>query len=657
MIAVRILRQCRPPPTLTSRSALSSLSTLETRPAVLRRDFCLLRRHHADTIERSGCLSDRRRHQHARWLSTTSSDAGPPIEVTVTSSSSSSDASSSSSSEDSISDAEETTSQSSSQSESAAAAAAGPNLSKSSDQITEEQILELQSELRTHHRHAAYDAALTTATELLDASSSHFGNLHPATASAHNNVGLMNKLLGRYGDAKEAYHEALRIYGEVVGKDHASYAAALSNLGMLERGRVLESEAAEEEEGDGDHGENNNATSNEDGMELEELRDGNTPETTKMSALERMQLNESAIEYFDEAYRIRRLELGSNHPHTITSRSQLGSAMAAAVVAERKGRIGGLVESELRNLKRSRDVKDAQEMEAYVPEAIARAAAKSSSGSRLTQRRWEAAEEHLRGALATAVDNPRGESVGPLMFLPLGNNGANDDDEERQGGHNNGGLTLPKKDRSLSKKERKRMEKERKREKRQANLNALQGSNSGGGNAAADSNNNTSVGGKVAVQGAAGKVTTLSAATAAQNLAVFLKNYADWLRLTLMDESNTSSSLHQQQGEGEQLQILQQVQITKLNKTLQEARHLYESALHVRSTILPPHHPEVVAAKFSLAELLDSPKVVGAAAGGIGRENGGEVVDGARANALREEILSAYNVEEREDGGVSNTSN
>lgn len=90
-----------------------------------------------------------------------------------------------------------------------------PKLSKSQDQITEEEILELQSELRTHHRHAAYSAALETATELLDRCTSHFGRMHPATASAYNNVGLMNKLLGNYGEAKSAFHDSLQIYEEV----------------------------------------------------------------------------------------------------------------------------------------------------------------------------------------------------------------------------------------------------------------------------------------------------------------------------------------------------------------------------------------------------------------------------------------------------------
>mmetsp|Transcript_5353 Transcript_5353/g.9571 ORF Transcript_5353/g.9571 Transcript_5353/m.9571 type:complete len:153 (+) Transcript_5353:348-806(+) len=149
----------------------------------------------------------------------------------------------------------------------------------------------------------------------------------------------------------------------------------------------------------------------------------------------------------------------------------------------------------------------------------------------------------------------------------------------------------------------------------------------------------------MSVQGVAVKVTTLSAATAAQNLAVFLKHYSDWMRLSLMDESGNA----QQQ----QLSQLQQPQITKLNQTIQEARHLYESALHVRSSILPPHHPEVVASKFSLAELLDSPATVSSSTTSFTATAGGEeedVVDGNRANALREEILNAYNVEEREDG-------
>ena len=42
-----------------------------------------------------------------------------------------------------------------------------------------------------------------------------------------------------------------------------------------------------------------------------------------MSALDPLQFNETAVEYLDEAYRIRLAELGSSHPHTVPSRSQL----------------------------------------------------------------------------------------------------------------------------------------------------------------------------------------------------------------------------------------------------------------------------------------------------------------------------------------------
>ena len=380
---------------------------------------------------------------------------------------------------------------------------------------------------------------------------------------------------------------------------------------------MLESEAEEGEDDNDASGQNED----DNDVELETLRDSNNPEqTTKLSALERMQLNESAIEYFDEAYRIRLSELGTNHPHTIQSRTQLGSANAAAVIAERKGRMGGLIEGELRKLKQSKEMKDPKEMEAYIPEAVARAAAKSTSSSKLTQRRWDAAEEHLRGALHTAVENPRGESVAALVYVPLGNNNKAVNAEQVSG---RTGLTLPpKKDRSLSKKERKMAEKERKREKRRANATAMQQNTLGGGSG---DSGNTSDGQFVAIQGSASKVTTLSAATAAQNLAVFLKHYSDWMRLSLMDANNKDPSEN-----------------VKLNRIIQEARHLYEAALHVRSQILDSHHPEVVASKFSLAELLDSPDATS-----IGLEEE-DAIDSDRANVLREEILTAYNVEERE---------
>lgn len=485
-------------------------------------------------------------------------------------------------------------------------------LSKSSDREAEEYMLSLNEEIRVHFRHASYEDALEVATKLLAMATDHFGTLHPATASAYNNVGLMNKSLGRYDEAKEAYHESLRVYGEVCGKDHASYAAALSNLGMLERGRAMEVEAS--------------ADSTDDDGSVEVVDgDGTDTKPEKMSAMERMRLNDSAIEYFDESYRIRLSELGPDHPHTVSSRSQLGAAMAASVIAERRGMIGGLVEAELRKLKKSRNVRDTNEMEAYVPEAIAKAASGATS-SRLTRRRWDAAEEHLRGALDTAVQNPRGEIVGPLMHIPIDST-----DSGGSAGNKTGvGLTLPsKRDKEgLSKKDKKKLGKEKIRDKRRANAVILQG----GVGSEIDVGNDNYDDGRgifVAVQGVAAKVTTLSAATAAQNLAVFLKNFSDWTRLSLLDDTGDTTK----RWEG-------------LHQTVQEARHLYESALHVRSVILPPHHPDVIATKFSLAELLDSPVVTTTDALATAEPVS---LDSGRASQLREEIMNAYNVEEREE--------
>ena len=61
-----------------------------------------------------------------------------------------------------------------------------------------------------------------------------------------------------------------------------------------------------------------------------------------------------------------------------------------------------------------------------------------------------------------------------------------------------------------------------------------------------------------------------------------------------------------------------------------ESHRLYESALQVRSELRGKHHPDVVTTKFSLAELLAT----------TGDEEG--------ANALRSEILAAYDVTEKD---------
>jgi Tfp pilus assembly protein FimV len=136
----------------------------------------------------------------------------------------------------------------------------------------------------------------------------------------------------------------------------------------------------------------------------------------------------------------------------------------------------------------------------------------------VTDQAWEAAEAHLREALQTAIEKPRGPSL-----------------------------------------------KKSKVSKKKESLN--------------DNDKNS--------------LQTLSAASAAQNLAVFLKTRA------------TTE--------------------TPYNETwLNESKSLYEKALFVRSKLLPMEHPDLYATKFSLAELLEA------------------MGDEEAANKIRQEIVDTY---------------
>jgi tetratricopeptide (TPR) repeat protein len=264
----------------------------------------------------------------------------------------------------------------------------------------------------------------------------------------------MYKLLGQYEQSRMNYYEALRIYERVLGKDHASYATSLHNLGNLNRSQ----------------------------LHLDE----------SLSAMDRLQLNEEAMSYLEEAWVIRQAELGDEHPHTVASRSNLGSAMAAQVLQ--------IQSQQLEQQKKEWKIDD--DKQSVSP--------KVKKPSKFTLKRWEVAEEHLRAALQTAIQNPRGSQM----------------------------------------------------------------------TAATDSQHSS--------------ICTLSAASAAQNLAVFLKSRA----------------------------IVQQPQTDE--DSLHEAKQLYQQVLHVRSELLHETHPDTVATKFSLAELLAV----------LGDEDG--------ANKIREEILESH---------------
>lgn len=400
----------------------------------------------------------------------------------------------------------------------------GPKLKKNDQQLAEEELYMLQSHVKQHFQHANYTAALSTAQDVLQKSTSLFGRKHPATASAFNNIGLMHKMMGDFDLSRENYHSALLIYEEIVGKDHASYAATLNNIGNLYRHQSTIDE--------------------------------------NLTSLQRMQLNDSAVEYFEEAWRIRKAELGEEHVHTVTSRSNLGGALAAQVLQTELFRQKRLQEERNKESQNSQ-VEESEEEQKDTKELV-------WAVSKYTKQKWEIAEEHLRAAFRTAVNNPRGEKV------PVESESSDSS-------------SLPKRrDKTLSKKEKQKVAKLRKRQ---------------------DKCNKSTVENTVNDEYGPGDISicTLSSAAAAQNLAVFLKSRAD----LILKSDDVHSSLDS-------------------DDMYAEAKSLYLGAFRVRFALKGANHPDTVATKFSLAELLEV----------IGDEDG--------ANKLRQELLDSYQVEELE---------
>eukprot|EP00979_Chaetoceros_neogracilis_P017377 scaffold10209_cov233-Chaetoceros_neogracile.AAC.7 len=387
----------------------------------------------------------------------------------------------------------------------------GPKMKKNEQQKVEEELYMLQAHVKEHFQHANYTEALSTSEEILQKSTDLFGNNHPATASAYNNIGLMRKMMGEYDLSREKYHAALSIYEEIVGKDHASYAAALNNLGNLDRAQSMTDE--------------------------------------DLSSLQRMQLNDSAVEYFEDAWNIRKAELGEEHVYTVNSRSNLGGALAAQVLQSEMLRQKKLKEH---NLEGSEDGKGP-----------------TWTVSQYTKEKWAVVEEHLRAAYRTAVNNPRGEKVVAPSLAKVS--------------------LAKRRDHTMSKKEKQKASKLRKKQEKQ---------------------NKDSSNGKNGLGSGDTSICTLSSAAAGQNLAVFLKSRADLItHSTDADPSLDSNDMYA------------------------EAKNLYLGALRVRIELKGAYHPDTVATKFSLAELIEA----------VGDETG--------ANVLRQELLDAYKVEEHDEEG------
>ena len=398
----------------------------------------------------------------------------------------------------------------------------GPKLKKNEQQKAEEELYMLQSYVKQHFQHANYTEALSTSQEILQKSTDLFGNNHPATASALNNIGLMHKMMGDFALSRENYHSALTIYQEIVGKDHASYAAALNNLGNLDRAQSMTDE--------------------------------------DLGSLQRMQLNDSAVGYFEDAWKIRKAELGEEHVYTVTSRSNLGGAIAAQVLQGELFRQKQLKDTEGGEEKGSDDDDDKEEKDI------------ASTVSKYTKEKWDVADEHLRAAFRTAVNNPRGEKV----QVPTTSDAS----------------MLKRRDKNLSKKEKQVATKLRKRQEKQNKITSESD----------ESMNNNGLGiGDVSI-------CTLSSAAAGQNLAVFLKSRADLMASSAESDPSLDSG-----------------------DMYAEAKNLYLGALRVRTALRGGYHPDTIATKFSLAELIDA----------VGDEVG--------ANALRQELLDAYQVEEHDE--------
>lgn len=355
------------------------------------------------------------------------------------------------------------------------------------DRDKEMHLASIQSDITDLYKQGNFPEALKISKKLLKETEAHFGRNHPATASAYNNLGLMQKLLGDFGEAREHYSRAMRIYGKVVGRDHASYAMTLHNLGALSKSQI--------------HFD------------------------TSLKATERLSLVEQALEQLEEAWAIRKVELGDEHPLTVASRSGYGSTLAAQVLHQHKlveaTPDGAISQSTTTTATEgeSDEAKPQHQQRRYV----------ALGPQTVTDKGWNAAEENLRESLHTSIYNPRGRSV-----------------QQRNKNNNN-------------KKNKKQQSKKQQTKK----------------------------------DGTSSEIETLSAAAAAQNLAVFLKSRA-------------------------------MTEIPYNEDRLAEAHALYSQVEYVRTQLLPEKHPDLYATKYSLAELLEA------------------MGENEKANSLRQEIVDTY---------------
>lgn len=335
-----------------------------------------------------------------------------------------------------------------------------------------------------------------------------------------------------------------------------------------------------------------------------------------LTASDRYGLIEMALQYLQQATDIRMVELGPDHPHTVASRSGWGATLATQVLhhykrleqqkqpkrgvsqkktmpkeqPEQQQEEGDVAHSAS---KQAKDVETANDSgllsNPTEQQQQQRYSYVSMQPTSVTEIAWDAAEEHLRAAYQTSLANPRGRTV-PAPPTTVS-------------------ATLH----SSTKKK----------------PNPLHPSSTTS-KTASDSTTPQ----------------TLSAASAAQNLAVFLKARASTI---VQPDYDKQPHVHDDTQQKQQADGLPDVSSSSSSSSSQqsslppslsattmyaEAETLYRHALRVQESLLPNwrSHPDRYATLHSLAELLES----------TGQSDA--------ALPLRQEIVDAYHDDSEEAG-------
>ena len=398
----------------------------------------------------------------------------------------------------------------------------------------EKELARMQDHVRSSFRAGDYSAGLKDAKRYLKAAIDHFGR-------------------GKRSDLKDQEHPAigsaysdLGLFYKLLGNFDESRRQYKSALTIY--GKVLGK----------DHGSYASLLHN-----LGNLSRTQVHVDADLRATDRLTLIEEAAEVLEQAYKIRLEELGPNHPHTVASRSSWGATLATQILQY---------------------YKKEGERSVYIPVR------------KIQATEWELAQEHLRLALSTAIENPRG----PGLSQNLTNNTK----------------TKPA---------------------QQSKKNQFSA-------ASAE---------KESASEPIRSIQTLSAASAAQNLAIFLKARATTVQ-DAINESNENATKEESDLDGTTLQSAnipadddatnQDDESKKgANKNaaqamewFQEAHGLYTQVLELRKALLPKGHPDMYATQHSLAELLQA------------------MGDEEAANVLRQEIIDTYDPPkegETENGG------